>query len=63
MGSCFPFFEGKTIETASCYKTDAKAGNAKMQYMLAMCYLDGNGVFKSVTKAKKWLELSMKKDI
>ena len=51
----------RKIKAASYFKKAAKAGNAEAQYILAVCYLEGTGVFRSITKAKMWLERSVEK--
>ncbi len=49
---------GRNYKAASYFKKAAKSGNAEAQYALAICYLNGDGVFRSVMKARQWLEYS-----
>ena len=60
IGRCLQL-EGKSIKAAIYFKKAAKAGNPEAQYNLALCYLSGNGVFKSEKKAEKWLALASEK--
>ena len=60
IGRCYKL-AGRKIKAASYFKKAAKAGNAEAQYILAVCYLEGTGVFRSITKAKMWLERSVEK--
>ena len=53
LGHCYTA-KNKNITAARYYKKAAKAGYAEAQFLLAKCYEEGRGVFKSISKAKKW---------
>ena len=47
--------QGLHEEAVSSFRSAAHMGHVEAQYSLALCYLDGMGVERSVSSAKEWL--------
>ena len=41
-----------------CYRKDAEQGNARTQWLLGLCYENGEGVNEDLTEAVKWYRLA-----